>query len=676
MASEEHSHTNRLIHEGSPYLLQHAHNPVDWYPWGEEAFTKAQQENKLIIISIGYSSCHWCHVMERESFEDAVIAKTMNDNYVCVKVDREERPDVDQLYMDAANLMIGRGGWPLNAFALPDGRPVYAGTYFPKNQWTGLLRELAFGYKKTPEKYIEYAEKLIAGIKTLNLVEVPAEQPAFSQELLKEVYVSFLQQQDNVYGGRGRAPKFPMPDNYFFLLRYYHITKDENCLKHIQLTLDKMAMGGIYDQIGGGFARYSTDGQWKVPHFEKMLYDNAQLIGLYSEAYQLTHKPLYKHVVYQTIEFIQRELYTSEGAFYCALDADSEGEEGKFYVWTEDEFDKVISGQHQELLREYFAIGAEGYWEEGRNILVAAKEPSILAQQYGIPEEEVISIIREAEAKLLAERDKRIRPGLDDKIILSWNALMMQGLIKAHKVFGEKSFLDLAKTNLDFIFERFFINGQLYHSYKNGKTSIPAFLEDYAQLIQALIAYYQVSFDEKLLFKANELTGNVIKHFSDTNSPMFWFTSDTDTELVARKIDTTDNVIASPNSVMANNTYLLSKLLDRQDYKDKATAMLKVMIPKLSEYGPFYANWGVLQCYMTGLFHEVGITGTDACAKAMELEQVYIPNKVVFGTENNASDLPLLKDKAASGKSMIYVCEEGICHQPVATVKEALQQMQ
>jgi len=623
--------TNKLIHETSPYLLQHAYNPVNWEPWSTEAFDRARTENKLVIISIGYSACHWCHVMERESFEDDQVAKLMNDHYICIKVDREERPDVDQLFMDAAQLMIGRGGWPLNAFALPDGRPVYAGTYFPKIAWSGLLREISFGYKKQPEKYKEYADKLIAGIKALSLIKKPEVHNAFRQEDLEDAYLGLIHQIDRTYGGRGRAPKFPMPHNWLFLLRYYNSAKNQDALNYTLLTLDKMAEGGIYDQVGGGFARYATDQEWKIPHFEKMLYDNAQLITLYAEAYLITKKDLYKNVVYETIRFMERELLSPEGAFYCALDADSEGIEGKFYVWNAEEIDSIVGETHGPLIKEYFGIDHEALWENRENILLIARPIETLMTKYDLSENEFLRILEESKSKLLEARNKRIRPGLDNKILLSWNALAINGLLEAWKVFREPEFLEKAENIQRFICANMIKDGLLYHSYQNGAPKISGFLEDYALYIESLITYYQCTFHEPSILEAQRLINYVLENFSDEDTGFFWFTSNTNNELAAKKIETSDNVIPSPNSVMARNLHLAGILFHDLNYTERAEKMLRAMIPNIVEQAAYYSNWAIFLINKVFPFYEIAFTGEKYVDNLKDLNKIYLPNTVLAG---------------------------------------------
>ena len=643
---------NLLSGETSPYLLQHANNPVHWHPWGNEAWEKAKAENKLVIVSIGYSACHWCHVMEHESFEDDGVAALMNKDYICIKVDREERPDVDQFYMDAAQIMSGRGGWPLNAFALPDGRPVYAGTYFPKTSWTGLLHELAAGYKSRPVKYIEYAEKMLAGIKGLSLIEAPAEEKEYSPETAARIYESFSRIFDHVHGGKGRAPKFPMPDNYFFLLRYHYYSKNEEALAHTFLTLGKMAAGGIYDQIGGGFARYSTDAEWKVPHFEKMLYDNAQLIGLYSEAYSISKEERYKKIVYQTVEWLEREMYSGCGPFYSALDADSEGEEGKFYVWKEEELDTIL-GADSVLAKKYYCIGGKGFWEHGNNILLADENVQIDERK-----------LKEIEAKLLEFRNQRIHPGLDNKILTGWNAMLAIGLIKAYNSFNDTRFLTMSRSIIDFIESSLMMDGKLYHTIKKGEPAIPAFLEDYAFLISALNDLYAATFDEKYLSESGRLTEIVLSEFYDNQSGYFYFTSVESTELASRKIDTSDNVISSANSVMGHNLFILGKLFDKDEYIFIAGKMLNGVMENVIEHGPYYSNWAMLFLKMNHPIFEIAICGENALKHRNKLALSFRPDAIIFGSELQNSTVPLLENKFITGKTVVYTCVDKTCGLP------------
>ena len=672
--AKEHQHTNKLINETSPYLLQHAHNPVNWYPWGEEALSKAKQEDKLILVSVGYSACHWCHVMERESFEDEQVALIMNDHFVCIKVDREERPDIDQVYMNAVQLMTGHGGWPLNCFALPDGRPVYGGTYFPKEQWMNILVSLADLYMHDRKKMLDYAERLTEGVRLSELVRQAAGEPDFSIDILDESYRNWAERFDNEEGGPNRAPKFPLPNNYLFLLRYWYLTGNKEVEKHVQLTLEKMAFGGIYDQLGGGFARYSTDMLWKVPHFEKMLYDNAQLVSLYSEAFQAWKDPLYRQIVFETCRYISREMTSPEGAFYSALDADSEGEEGKFYVWRKEELQELLGDRFQ-LFADYYNINAAGYWEHGNYILLRVKKDKDIARKHDMSEKELLRQIHEMKDDLLAVREKRVRPGLDDKTLASWNALMIKGYTDAYFAFDEQSFLDAAVTNAAFILNKMRReDGGLYRTYKNGKASINAYLEDYAAAIQAFIALYEATFEQRWLTVSDELAQYCIKHFHDESTGMFWFTSDLDPPLIARKIEVADNVTPASNSTLAHALFLLGHHLDMNEYIVMSKRMLNNVKNELVSYGAGYSNWGMLMMNMVAPFYEIAIVGKDVDEKRRELSKHYLPNKIFAGSTHE-SKLPLLDNKYVEGKTLIYVCENKTCQRPVSDVNEALQQI-
>ncbi len=668
-----HAHTNRLAHESSPYLLQHAHNPVDWYPWGEEAFAKARAENKLVLVSIGYSSCHWCHVMERESFEDDSIAAIMNAHYVCIKVDREERPDVDQVYMTAVQLMTQRGGWPLNCFAMPDGRPVYGGTYFPPQQWKQVLLDLHTTWTKDPGKVRTYAERLHQGVMGSELVHVNTEPPAFSRRDIDELISVWDSTLDNEHGGPDRAPKFPLPNNYQFLLRQAWLADDEALRRHVALTLDKMARGGIYDQVGGGFARYSVDVLWKVPHFEKMLYDNAQLISLYSQAYQAFHNEEHRRVVEGTIAFLEREMRSEEGAFHSALDADSEGEEGKYYVWTKAELQQVL-GTDAALAIDYYNVDGKGLWEHGNNILLRTKSDAEFAREHGFDEQELRPRIDAINAKLLAARSRRVRPGLDDKALTSWNAMVVQGYCDAYEVFGHTEWLQQARRTMELLLTKCRrSDGGLWHSYKGGKASINGYLEDYSFTIEALVALYGVTFEERWLQEARALADHAIAHFHTEGEALFHFTSDQDPPLIARKAEVTDNVTPASNSSLAKGLFLLGHLLDRPQYIGLATGMLNNVKPQMRSYPQGYSNWAQLMLMHVHPLYEIAITGPEALQRRAEFADSYIPNRVFLGS-TGPSQLPLLDGKDR-GITTIYVCVDKACNLPVTTVNEALRQL-
>ncbi|GAA4449480.1 thioredoxin domain-containing protein [Nibrella saemangeumensis] len=672
---------NRLSQESSPYLLQHAHNPVDWYPWGEEALTKAHQEDKPILVSIGYSACHWCHVMERESFENEQIARIMNDHFVCIKVDREERPDVDAIYMEAVHAMGVQGGWPLNVFLMPDARPFYGLTYLPPQQWANLLGSVRSAFNDHRDQLAESAEGFArhlnaSEIQLYNLTETDA---LFTPETLEQLYRKLALKFDTEKGGMNRAPKFPMPSIYTFLLRYYHHTQNESALRQIIVTLNRMALGGIYDQIGGGFARYSVDDMWFAPHFEKMLYDNAQLLTLYSEAYPLTQNPLYRRVVYQTIDFARRELLSPEGGFYSALDADSEGEEGKFYTWTTPEL-KEILGNDFEWFSDLYHITEEGNWEpghdgHGRNILHRTVTDEEFARQAGWSMEEMNEMLSVAHARLMSARSPRVRPGLDDKVLCSWNGLMLKGLATAYRIFGEPDFLTLAVQTANFLNGQMTDQhtGQLRHTFKNGKASVTGFLEDYAAVIDGYLALYQASFDEAWLRTADQLTRYVMEHFGDNDestTELFYFTDSAGEALIARRKEILDNVIPASNSIMAGNLYTLSLLMDRPDYGERADQMLGRIQPLLQQYPGELTNWASLYAMRVRPTAEIAILGPQVQEIRRAIDARFYPNKVLSGTESE-SRLPLLENRSMTkGQTTIYVCYNRACQLPVTDVEE------
>ena len=666
---KKHKYTNALIDETSPYLLQHAHNPVNWHPWNETTLEKAKQENKLLLISIGYSACHWCHVMEHETFEDDSVAAIMNENFICVKVDREERPDVDQIYMTALHLMNQRGGWPLNCIAIPDGKPFWGGTYFQKEDWKEQIIQIANAYEQNPSQIIEFANRLSEGIQEVENVIMNQKKAEFSWQELDKMVLSMSERFDNEDGGSEGAPKFPMPNSYNFLLKYAHLADNKECLDHIEITLEKLAYGGIYDHIGGGFARYSVDRLWKVPHFEKMLYDNAQLVSLYSEAYLKFKNPLYKEVVIETLEFVERELMADEGAFFSALDADSEGEEGKFYIWKEDDLKRIIKHDYP-IFKQHFNINSNGFWEHGNYILLRKESKEQIASIHEIDLEELDNKIKDWKKILLKERSKRVRPGLDDKSLTSWNGLMLQAYLDAYFSFNNKHYLDIALKNANFIVnQQMDDNGKLMHSYKAGKSTINGYLEDYSIVASAFIKLYQATYDEKWLQYCDKLIQYSITHFYDQESGMFFFTSNLDPKLVARKMEVTDNVIPASNSVMANALFDLGVLLDNSKYKNKAKIMLNNVKPDMSYFG--YSNYGTLMLKYLEPFYEIAIVGNQANEKTIEFNQEYHPNKIFLGSNSSLSKMELLENKYIEGKTMIYVCENKVCQLPTDNINEA-----
>ncbi len=668
--------SNHLANESSPYLLQHANNPVDWHPWNEETLAKAKAENKLILVSVGYSACHWCHVMEHESFEDTAVARIMNEHFVNIKVDREERPDVDDVYMTACHLATGRNcGWPLNAFALPDGRPVWAGTYFPKTEWLSVLEYFIKTRDEEPDKLETYADQLLSGIKQNGQIAFNESDQNFTDENLAGITKEFLKNIDFKKGGREGSPKFPMPNNYQFLLQEYYQTGNKKALEAVTTTLDKMANGGIYDHLGGGFARYSTDDKWKVPHFEKMLYDNSQLVSLYSNAYQVTKNPLYQQVVEETLAFVERELMHKDGSFYSSLDADSEGVEGKFYVWTEEELATVFQDEDQlKIFSNYYEVYKKGNWEES-NILHRKKSAEEVAKISNITTAELDKIIIDSKRKLMKARDQRIRPGLDNKVLAGLNALMLKGYVDAYKAFGKAAYLQTALKNANFITDKLLQkDNRLNRNYKNGKAGINAFLDDYALMADAFIALYQVTFEEEWLYKAKDLVDYATSHFFDKKSGMYNYTSDLDPPLIARKMETSDNVIPASNSVIAKNLYLLGLYFYDEAYLAKSKQMMHNMSSTIigNDQPNFYSNWCSLYGMMVNPPYEVAIVGKDYASLQKEWQTQYLPNAILLGGADEGT-LDLLESKLQKGVTMIYVCQNKVCKFPVEEVSAAVQ---
>lgn len=671
-----HKYTNNLINETSPYLLQHAHNPVNWNAWNKKTLSEAVKENKLMLISVGYSACHWCHVMEHESFEDSLVAQVMNSNFINIKVDREERPDVDQVYMSAVQLMTGSGGWPMNVIALPDGRPVWGGTYFKKEQWISALTQISTLYKEDPKKLYEYADKLEHGIKSMDVVHLNTDEPVFKKAFIDDAVKIWSKQFDNTDGGLSRAPKFMMPNNYHFLLRYAYQTNNQNLADFVNLTLKKMAYGGVYDQIGGGFSRYSVDTKWHVPHFEKMLYDNGQLVSLYADAYLISKNELYKDIVTQTLQYIKREMTTENGAFYSSLDADSNSPEGKleegaFYVWQKDELKKILKNDY-DIFSDYYNINNYGHWEHDNYVLIRKEDDAVILKKYDLTEESLAKKKKSWEDILLSIRDNRPKPRLDDKTLTSWNAIMLKGYVDAYRVFENKDYLDAAIKNASFIINyQLREDGGLNHNFKNGKSTINGYLEDYATTIDAFMALYENTLDEKWLITARNLANYTFDHFYDDRSKMFFFTSNNDQSLVSRSIEYRDNVIPASNSIMAKNLFKLSHYFDNEHFRKTAVTMLNNVKPEIQDYASGYSNWLDLMLNYTQPYYEVVIVGTNAKQKIAALNQTYIPNKLIAGsTSENA--LPLLENRFNPTETLIYVCVNSACKLPVTKIDDAI----
>jgi len=679
-STQNEPYTNRLINERSLYLRQHAHNPVDWYPWGEEALEKARSEGKLLLISIGYASCHWCHVMEEETFSDTSVARYMNQNFVCIKVDREERPDVDDIYMTACQYASNSPcGWPLNAFATPDGRPVWAGTYFPKNEWLEILAYFADLYRTEPQKVVQYANELTQAVDDLSVFQKSGKDHPLSADTLARQVSLFMANADTELGGRKGAPKFPMPDSWSCLLAYYHFSRDPALLDLIHTTLDRLSRGGIFDHLGGGFSRYSVDIFWKVPHFEKMLYDNAQLVSLYSQAYLLSPREDYARVVRQTLDFIEREMTSPEGGFYSSQDADSEGEEGTFYVWREEEIKKALGEEAlSALFLDYYQVTARGNWEKGKNVLIAKGSPEAFAAEKGLDTETVKRDLDRARKILFEHRSKRIPPRLDDKVITSWNAMMLEAYLDAWHALGDREYLEKALQNAALISKKMTAkDGSLYRTYIAGKASIPAFLDDYAFAVQAFISLYESTFDPGYLERALDWMKIADERFWDGTKGIYYYAAEDHEGLVARRAEFEDNVIPSSNSVMARNCFKMERFFPAMGFEQRARILLDGIWPLLSGNGDltYYSNWSRLYLDFLRPPFEIAVVGPDAPVKRDSLRRVFLPNAVWMGSRAE-SEMDLLKGKYREGKTQIFVCRNRVCLLPVENTGDALRQLE
>lgn len=668
-------HTNKLILETSPYLLQHAHNPVQWYPWGEEALEKAKLEDKPILVSIGYAACHWCHVMEKESFEDEQTADIMNQHFVCIKIDREERPDLDHFFMDALQAISGNGGWPLNMFLTSNGRPFYGGTYFPPQRihnrasWQEVLQQIQQAYLHRRMEVEGQADNLMdylaksnqtVGFKT----ELNVGEALFTLEHCQTAFQAILGMSDKVYGGFGKAPKFPQTFTIQYLLRYAHFTGDNEALRQAALSLKSMMRGGIYDQIGGGFCRYSTDETWLAPHFEKMTYDNALLLVVLSEAYQLTKDAEYKQIASQTVDFMKREMMSEEGGFYAALDADSEGEEGKFYTWSKMEFDAVLQ-EDAPIMADWFDVTAEGNWEEV-NILRTQKSLDAWCSNHGLNKEDATLKIRQSIELLLSARNKRIRPGTDDKIILGWNALFNNALVKAAMAFDEPSWLEMAEVNMQLMLNVFQMDGEIswLHTFKKNQAKYPAFLDDLAYLVQALITIYEPTGKLSYLEKARTIIGYLQANYLDEEELFFYFTHVNQGDIMVRKKDIYDGAMPSGNALMAWNLYKASILLGEDQWKKQSIKMLEAVKEGVLKYPNSFGIWATLMLEMSQGTHEILVLGSMAKQEGATLLNAYIPNKVVMLSNEIVEQYPLMKHKHKDDTTAFYVCKDYTCQLP------------
>ena len=681
----KHPYTNQLINQTSPYLLQHAHNPVNWYAWGEEALQKAQQENKPILVSIGYAACHWCHVMERESFENVATAEIMNQHFINIKIDREERPDLDAIYMEAVQMISGSGGWPLNVFLTPEAKPFYGGTYFPpirafnRSSWTEVLQSINQAWQEKPTEIIAQAENLTEHIRTGNIFgQNKNSNTDFTNEHLSTIESNLLKIGDSEWGGFGKAPKFPQTFSIQFLLRQSYFNQkskepnsEDPSLKQALLSLDKMIYGGIYDQLAGGFARYSTDREWLAPHFEKMLYDNALLISVMSEAYQLTRLPLYKETIEQTLDFIQQYWQSPLGGFYSAYDADSEGVEGKYYVWTKKEIDLLL-GVDAPLFCSYYNVTEAGNWED-TNILWVAQPLETFCSQLKLDELKTKEILHISRSKLLAARDIRIKPLLDDKILMGWNALMITACCKAYAALLEPRFLEMAEKAQLFIENHLKDeNGKWFHNYKASATN-PAFLDDMAFYIQALIQLAEVTGNNDYFQKAKVCTLRVINDFQDTDSPFFFYTPVWQTDVIVRKKEFYDGATPSGNSVMAWNLNYLSIIFDEPSWKSQCLEMIQTVQNTTLQYPNSFANWGCMLQQIEKGTYEIVISGKEGLNCLHQMLPTFLPNKILQSQLSEASGFPLLNNRWQAEKTLLYLCENYNCKIPVETVSGLLQ---
>lgn len=665
-----HKHSNLLIHETSPYLLQHAHNPVNWYPWGEAALTKAKEEKKIILVSIGYSACHWCHVMEKESFEDESTASIMNEFFVNIKIDREERPDIDHIYMDAVQAMTGSGGWPLNVFLTPDTKPFYGGTYFPPQRafnrasWKEVLHGVQQAWQDRKEEIISQAEHLTEHIARAAVFSPSTTHKDFTVDQCREIFTNIMKSADREWGGFGKAPKFPQTFSIQYLLEYYHFTKDQQALEQALLSINKMLQGGIYDHIAGGLARYSTDTEWLAPHFEKMLYDNALLVLVLCDAYQMTADKLYEEVIHKTLQFILNEMTDVSGGFYAALDADSEGEEGRYYVWSKTEIEEILR-EDAPLFCELFDVTEEGNWE-GKNIIRLLDPVSVFADRKGIGEEDLQVKIKHCIQRLQEVRKLRVRPGLDDKIILGWNALMLKAFAKAAVVLNSEVYREVAIKGMHFIENTFKKEKHgWFHTYKNGVAKYPAFLDDFAFLVDTCIAVYELTMQEQYLELAKNLMYYVQEVFSDEDSLFFYYTANHQKDVIVRKKEMYDGALPSPNSVMAVNLYKLGVLFNNMDWQSRSIKMLQSMQDAAVKYPTSFGVWAAAVQQQMYSINEIAITGNEAENTAAEIiRQNYLPNKIIAASNTINNNIPFLSDKKAAEALNIYLCKNRMCLPP------------
>jgi len=677
----EHKHTNRLVHETSPYLLQHAHNPVEWYPWGEEALGRAKKEDKPILLSIGYSSCHWCHVMEKESFENETIARIMNESFVNIKVDREERPDLDEIYMNAVQMMTGSGGWPMTVFLTPDLVPFHAGTYFPPEDRMGMP-----GFPKvlmTVSDYFRTHPNEVANVEAQmknalhQMVRILPSQEALEPGILSRAFDSIERQFDSAHGGFGSAPKFPNSMTLSFLLRHWKRTGEQEALRMVEVTLERMANGGIYDHLGGGFHRYSVDERWLIPHFEKMLYDNALLSRTYFDAYQATRKERYLQVGEDILGYVLREMKNPEGGFYSTQDADSEGEEGKFFIWTRDEIKEQLGKTKGTAFCSYYGVTPQGNFERGTSVLNIAATLEKVSELYGIPVPQLEASLRDGRERLFIEREKRVKPARDEKILTSWNGLMASGFIDGFKLTGKEEYLRGAEEAIHFILDGMAKHGSLMRVYHRGRWHVKGYSEDYAFLIQALIDLYEASFEMRYLKEADHLNRRMIELFWDDQDGGFFFSGKENEFLIARSKNPYDNAIPSANSVALLNLTKLGYLKGEEALKKKADHILRLFRNFLSEHPSGFAQ---MLSGLSFFLHpeEIGIIGSRRDRRTgsllKEIHHAYLPHKILNlkdpGEPSEGNWFPFLTDKGVPETPTVFVCKGFTCLPPVRSEEE------
>ncbi len=667
---------NRLANETSPYLLQHAGNPVDWYPWGEEAFAKARAEDKPVLLSIGYSACHWCHVMEHESFEDEAIAALMNENFVSIKVDREERPDLDEIYMNAVQLLIKRGGWPMTVFLTPEGKPFFGGTYYPPEDRHGMpgfprvLKAVVDAYRNKPQDVARNVDQIVAALDRMSVLNLTGGE--LSVEVVTRGAEGLAPAYDATHGGFGRAPKFPNAGVFNMFLRAYRLSGNRRYLEMITETLRKMAEGGMYDQLGGGFHRYSVDDKWLVPHFEKMLYDNGQLAQVYAEAYRITKDGFFKRIVEETLEYVLREMCQPEGGFYSAQDADSEGEEGKFFVWTREQVLELLGKEHGEIFCRFYDVSDLGNFE-GKNILHPILTVEQAAKYFKKDEGEIESVLAGARARLFEERETRIKPFRDEKVIVSWNGLMLSGVAAAYAITGDARIREAGARTVDFIFTRMFDKGLLLHTYKDGQAKLLGYLDDYAFLIAGLLDLFEATHEAELLERAKALARTMVSEFWDETNGGFFYTGKSHEQLISRTKPGFDHSIPSGNSVAALVLVRLHHYTGEQDLLERAEKVLRLHYDNMARE-PFglATMLGALDFHLSKPAEIVMVAGRDdpdARGIVQQVQDSYLPNKTLQWVSPDArleEISPLLEGKSqVGGKPTVYVCRNFTCAPPV-----------